>query len=137
MQKLAEQWLHAASIDVGAMERLMDVPNLTPAVAFHAQQAIEKSLKAVLAQKYAKTPKTHDLVMLYGNVRKIASVEIDIRLLGAINETYIETRYPTSPTTDELSIPSKKTAELFLQEARRIADRCRAFVLKQTDHDET
>ena len=66
MQKLAEQWLHAASIDVGAMERLMDDPNLTPAVAFHAQQAIEKSFKAVLAQKYAKTPRTYDLACCMG-----------------------------------------------------------------------
>jgi HEPN domain-containing protein len=34
---------------------------LTPVVAFHAQQCIEKTFKAFLQEKGLETPKTHDL----------------------------------------------------------------------------
>ena len=133
MKKMVEQWLQAAGIDIGSMKRIVDDPNLTPAVAFHAQQAIEKSFKAVIAQGHDEPPRTHDLLVLYGQVQKIVQIEIDNKILEAINETYIETRYPTSPTTTGLSIPSKRTVELFVQEAQRIAECCRVHILQNAE----
>jgi HEPN domain-containing protein len=56
---LAEADLHFARLgqkDVGALENL---------IAFHAQQATEKALKAVLLQHEVEFPKTHDLEELF------------------------------------------------------------------------
>ena len=47
------------------MRAMLDVPAVTDAiVGFHAQQAVEKSLKAVLAARGISFPKTHALGFL-------------------------------------------------------------------------
>jgi HEPN domain-containing protein len=59
-----EDWLrHARSDLVLAQQR--QVPEvLLAALCFHAQQAVEKSLKAVLVQRGVAFPYTHDLARL-------------------------------------------------------------------------
>jgi HEPN domain-containing protein len=59
---LAEQLLRLAREDEVAARAMLDVGAVTDAiVGFHAQQAVEKSLKAVLALKGADFPFTHDI----------------------------------------------------------------------------
>jgi HEPN domain len=57
--------LRMADHDIVAFEALMQHPEVHPAMAcFHAQQAIEKSLKAVLFSRQAEFRRTHDLTEL-------------------------------------------------------------------------
>jgi len=61
----AEEWLAKARLDLAAATRLVSGnPPLTGAAVFHAQQAAEKSWKALLAWHASPFPKTHDLRLL-------------------------------------------------------------------------
>ena len=48
MKKQAESWLSAAKDDLDVIKEIIGKDNLTNMIAFHAQQAIEKSFKAVV-----------------------------------------------------------------------------------------
>lgn len=62
---LAEELLGLAADDETALLALVDVPSVTDSiVGFHAQQAVEKALKAVLAARGVEFPFVHDLAVL-------------------------------------------------------------------------
>lgn len=48
MNLIAKEWLESALMDLRSLEKIVDDAFLTPVVCFHAQQCVEKSLKAVL-----------------------------------------------------------------------------------------
>jgi len=57
--------LRLADRDIAVFERIKDVPEIhLSMVCFHAQQAVEKSLKAVLYEKHLDFRRTHDLAEL-------------------------------------------------------------------------
>jgi HEPN domain-containing protein len=59
---LARLLLSRAAEDEAAARELLPVDRVTDAIiAFHAQQAVEKVLKAVLASREVEFPFTHDL----------------------------------------------------------------------------
>jgi HEPN domain-containing protein len=59
---LARRFLALADRDIRTFRLLSDIPESDDeAVGFHAQQAVEKCLKAVLAQYRLEVQKTHDL----------------------------------------------------------------------------
>jgi HEPN domain-containing protein len=59
---LARQFLAVADNDIKAFQKLAEDANIADAsVGFHAQQAVEKCLKAVLALHSIKFRKKHDL----------------------------------------------------------------------------
>ena len=66
MSPLAEEWMSKAAADLQTAKREARVrrnPNFD-AVCFHAQQAVEKMLKARLASMRRNIPRTHDLTQL-------------------------------------------------------------------------
>jgi len=95
MKKQAEYWLKMASDDLSVIEEIIEREDLTHMVAFHSQQAIEKSLKAILEEKESKVPRTHNLIALIGKVKKYLNLRIEEELIAELNETYIDSRYPT------------------------------------------
>jgi HEPN domain-containing protein len=59
---LVRQWIGKAEQDLAAAGILLKNATRLPAViAFHAQQAVEKYLKAILVRHQVYFPKTHDL----------------------------------------------------------------------------
>ncbi len=66
---LVQQWLSRAEEDLDVATRLIaeSTPYLST-VAFHAQQAAEKFLKAFLVRHGVEFPKTHDLEELLDRV---------------------------------------------------------------------
>lgn len=50
MKAITGEWLERAKDDLYAAEILLQHPELTNMVAFHAQQVVEKSLKAILEE---------------------------------------------------------------------------------------
>ena len=62
---LARRWLQKAENDlVTARQTLLLSDGPTDTVAFHAQQAVEKALEALLTFFHVEFPRTHDLVRL-------------------------------------------------------------------------
>ncbi len=58
----AEALLAKARDDAGMMRTLMDAPDCPDwGVGFHAQQAVEKAVKAVLSDRRVEFPRTHNL----------------------------------------------------------------------------
>ncbi|HEX2172029.1 MAG TPA: HEPN domain-containing protein [Dehalococcoidia bacterium] len=62
--RLAHEWLRKAEHDIRTAEYASHIPDLTDIVAFHAQQAVEKALKAFLIWHDQPFRKTHDLAEL-------------------------------------------------------------------------
>lgn len=61
---LAEQLLGVAREDEAAARTLRDAESPDSMVGFHCQQAVEKTLKAVLAARAIEFPFTHDIGLL-------------------------------------------------------------------------
>jgi len=62
---LARELLSLARDDLVAAEALLDIAAVSDAiVGFHAQQAVEKAFKAVLAERGATFPFTHNVGLL-------------------------------------------------------------------------
>ncbi len=73
---LARGWLEKAEEDMTAARVLLEgLPGPFNAVAFHAEQAAEKLLKALLVYHRIDIPRTHDLSYL---LELVADVEPDI-----------------------------------------------------------
>jgi HEPN domain-containing protein len=63
-------------------------------VAFHAQQAAEKSLKSVLVEYSVRFPKTHDLEALV-EMAQLAGISLpDSVQVESLTPFAVETRYP-------------------------------------------
>jgi HEPN domain-containing protein len=63
--EVAELFLRNAASDLAAARTLAaDAQQLDDVVGFHAQQAVEKAVKAALAVREIDIPRTHDLAFL-------------------------------------------------------------------------
>jgi HEPN domain-containing protein len=91
--KLAKEWLKASLSDLMNIEAIFDNVFLTHIIAFHAQQAIEKSFKAMIENQNQKIPRVHSLRKLIELVD--TKIEYDLELIKLLDSLYIESRYPT------------------------------------------
>jgi HEPN domain-containing protein len=71
MKQLTREWLNSAVDDLLTIERILDNPNLTNIVAFHSQQAIEKSIKAIVEEFNIALIKTHNLQSLLMKIENV------------------------------------------------------------------
>ena len=94
----ATQWLKAAKDDLDSIGYIINAEHLTNIVAFHSQQAIEKTFKSLLEYKNITFVKTHNLEKLYKSIEN--TITIDYDQLELINELYdrlkVSWRYGTS-----------------------------------------
>jgi len=63
-------------------------------VAFHAQQAVEKTLKAALEESDIAAFKTHSLTRLYSLLTPHISLSVKQDMLDRLEAVYIQSRYP-------------------------------------------
>ncbi len=110
-------WLVLADSDICVAEAVLDLEPPHPAQAcFHAQQAAEKALKAVLEADEAAIPRTHDLVIVLGSVQaRRASVEQLAEAAAFLADYGVLPRYPTA--LEPASIAEAQTA---LKHARSV-----------------
>ena len=66
-------WLAKADSDLAAARLLLQAHGLADIVCFHAQQAVEKLLKAILASSEKPIPRTHNLEELQAICRMVCS----------------------------------------------------------------
>ena len=96
MSEVYKDWLLSAEMDIENVRVISGNELLTPIAIFHSHQCIEKSFKAYLEYHNKDVPKTHDLLRLFGIAKKacLFNSSLDEESLIAINEAYIDTRYP-------------------------------------------
>jgi HEPN domain-containing protein len=101
----ARQWIAKATNDLVAGERLMAAGGPYDAVCFHAQQAAEKALKALLAFAQAPIPHTHNLEDLQAACAQFTSVTVPARLsaweLAELTPFAVESRYDVEFSPDQ------------------------------------
>ena len=91
---LAWGWLRKADSDLATASRVIAGEGPYDTACYHAQQAIEKSLKALLAYLGSEIPRTHNLEELGEAARRASpSLQIDIDSLAAITPFAVELRY--------------------------------------------
>ena len=88
-------WLRHARSDLALAQQRYDPAILLATVCFHIQQAVEKSIKAVLVQHGIAFPYTHDLARLITLVQGagIAWPE-ELNAAAALTEYAVSNRYP-------------------------------------------
>jgi HEPN domain-containing protein len=94
MKKITKDWLTSAESDLLLIGKIISQENLTHLSAFHAQQAIEKSFKAIIEEFDLGFIKTHSLEMLYSRIIDKISIDVNVNLLILLDQLYIDARYP-------------------------------------------
>jgi HEPN domain-containing protein len=123
---LVREWLRKAEEDLLVARELMERDRLSyNPVGFHAQQAAEKFLKALLTRHQIPFPKTHDIEELLILAEKVsAGIRSALRDAKALSPYGVEIRYP-----DERPDLTRSQGA----EAVRLADRVRAAVMQKLD----
>lgn len=93
MKQTTKDWFTAAEEDLLSAKKLVAEERLTNIVAFHCQQCLEKSFKAIIEEQGLPSFKSHDLLRL-SDKTKIQLTELELKILSTINEVYIDSRYP-------------------------------------------
>jgi len=117
----AKEWLKFAWDDLRSAEVLLR-EGIFNMVCFHAQQAVEKSLKAFLRYQESKVPYIHVLEELCDRCVQIdQSFSIYRTHCKELDVFYQPTRYPEAPAGSlPEGMPNRKQAEDALQKAREV-----------------
>jgi HEPN domain-containing protein len=127
MKPITREWLNAANDDLIAMEVMLERAEITNMVAFHAQQAIEKSFKAIVEEFNLGNIKTHHLESLYAKIHPLFS-GLNETILEELDTVYIESRYPGDLGLMPHGKPSIGEASTYFQEAIKIKEQVEAFL---------
>jgi len=121
MSPLVDEWVRKAVADLQTAKRESRVrrnPNFD-AVCFHAQQAVEKMLKAKLASKRRDIPRTHDLTQLLDFVLDTEPLwEAWRPALDELVSYAVEFRYPGEMATRDMAKQALKSAVAICKEIR-------------------
>src|SRR5436190_2124858 len=92
VQRLARMWIEKAEEDLHVAQRLLDPPEVCPfsTVCFHAQQSVEKYIKAILVARSIPFPKAHDI----GELLHLLPASVSVPL--SVEEQELLTFYATT-----------------------------------------
>lgn len=123
MNAAASTWVAFAREDL-RMAELAYSEGIWNQVCFHAEQCVEKLLKALLADEGLPVPQVHRLPDLLSRLAPASSaqlqaIEVNIR---SLDRFYIPTRYPDAlPGTLPTGLPGDLEATEALNVARNVA----------------
>lgn len=112
--------------------KIIDSEYLTHIVAFHAQQAIEKVIKAVMEETKIDIPKIHNLLTLFVRIEGNTSYSVDQDLLKTLDALYIDSRYPGDFGLLPNGKPDLKDAQRFFHEAREMYETIKKELSEKT-----
>ena len=94
--EVVARWVEKAENDLRNATHTLTLQEGCPfdTVCFHAQQCVEKYLKATLLQFHLDVPRTHDLRAILQLVPASSGLDIDISEILFLNRYSVETRYP-------------------------------------------
>ena len=120
-RELAQQLALAAERDVRALEGMGDASVFADEIfGFHAQQAVEKALKAWLAAQGEIYPYTHDISALLSALEQVGQDVGALWDLVELNAFAVQLRYESLPDDD-----SALDRAATLDRVRRLLDRVR------------
>lgn len=115
MSELDKEWLRLALEDSKTAQVLFK-ESIWSHACFHAQQAVEKGLKALIESR-KEVPKIHDLLELAIQAEKCGfDLKNSHDYFGYLNQFYTSTRYPFLTAVLPHGIPGRKEAEQALRE---------------------
>ena len=117
---MAKEWLKSAKTDLLTIEKIINEADLSHVVAFHSQQAVEKSFKALLENRKIDFKKQHDLIKIKN---KIDDFDADQDTLDTLNKLYIDSRYPGELGLLPYGKPTIQDAKNFFDFACEIYDK--------------
>jgi HEPN domain-containing protein len=119
-EELARLWLKKAEHDlITARQTLLLPDGPTDTVCFHAQQAVEKALKALLTFNRVSFPKIHELVRLLDMaIAYLPELESFRTHFAEMSNYSVEVRYP-----DDWFQPSRNEAFKALSTAEEAVNR--------------
>jgi HEPN domain-containing protein len=94
MKAITKDWLISAESELAIIKLIIHDESLTHQVAFHAQQAIEKSFKAIIEEFELGFIKTHSIRTLMGIISVKITIDADPELVIMLDQLYIDARYP-------------------------------------------
>ncbi len=128
MKAITQEWINRAKDDLDVAREIIDIAHLTNIVAFHCQQSIEKSLKAILEDYGEDVPRVHSLVRLYSLVKAKFDFNADELMLAEINDVYIDARYPGELGLLPYGKPSLEDNKRFYKTAKNIYEGISSFL---------
>lgn len=102
--EFVEGWIAKAEEDLGVARMLLvQGPRYLGPIAFHAQQAAEKYVKAFLTHHQIEFPKTHELNELLDLMAQV-DVELSdlLRPSDSLSKFAVETRYSSGPEPETI-----------------------------------
>ena len=111
-----KNWFYRAKEDIAVIDNLFitDPAFYSSTICFHAQQAVEKYLKAFLVYHNVDFPRTHDVDFLLIECKKIDSKDFDVDL-DSLSDFGVNIRYP-----DDFYVPDKDETILYREIAHSI-----------------
>jgi len=121
MKSTTLEWIEKAEGDFRMMERESRVrkhPNYD-GLCFHAQQCVEKYIKARLVEADLDFPKIHDLVALLNLVLPVEPLWETFREhLSFLTDFAVNYRYPGESTDRKTALDARRRCRLFRKVAR-------------------
>ncbi len=133
-REIAIEWLKAANDDLMLIESILDKEELTYLAAFHSQQSVEKSMKAILEFYDKDVPKKHDLLLLKKLIGKLpineelCAIMENEDILDALNSIYIDARYPGALGLLPNGKPDMKDVRQFYEFANKLWQRVKTLI---------
>jgi len=128
MKFITSEWLKSADDDINTIKAIIDDESLTHIVAFHSQQCIEKSFKAMVDEFELASQKIHNLITLNETISSIYQFDFDEDKLGLLNKLYLDSRYPGDLGLLPNGKPSIEVAKGFQELAKEIYERIKTFI---------
>lgn len=109
-------WMFRANEDIALIKYLSknELESYLSTICMHAQQSVEKFLKAFLVYHNIDFPRTHDVVFLLKQCQKIDPEDFNVDL-GSLPSYGLKLRYP-----DDFYIPDKNETLLNIEIAIKI-----------------
>lgn len=126
VRQLVLEWISYAQADMSAARTLADnrADNVPATSAFHAHQAVEKAIKALLVAAQVTFQKEHDLSLLLGLVPSDRFPRIhEVGSLADLNPYAVATRYPMLHAGNPMSLnagPEWSDADAAIALAERV-----------------
>ncbi len=125
---VVRQWVEKAENDLKTAEHTLTLgeDGPTDTVCFHAQQVVEKYLKALLALEQIDFPKTHDTKKLIGLLPASLRPELPKAKQDLLTDYATATRYP-GPDDPITLAEAREAVEL----ARRVREKIRGHLPRE------
>lgn len=127
MKPFTQEWLLRAEEDLKAVALLRSQNGLENTCAFHCQQCLEKSLKALIFEHTENIPRLHDLAALYARVEHLLT-GIDVEMLEEISDVYTDVRYPADIGYLPQGVPKHDDIDRFTQFTQSVFTRIQAIL---------